>query len=238
MLLSIRSFRRGLDEEAFVRIFNVAFGDYDDIRMMTIEDFEKVVSAPNYNADGLFIADFDGETVGMVDAYADRSISNGNGVIQWLGVFPEFRGRGIGRKLVERALESLRARGTKVVDAWAEAGRLACVHVFESFGFKPVRVTNMMKRSLIDVESTVVGFEIREMRVDDDGEIALLNRLDNEAFREHFNYKPKSVEETRYALFEMPWFRLQKVFFACLRGEPVGYVIAGVDVGPEPGEEG
>jgi mycothiol synthase len=233
-LLKIRSFRKGFDGPVFVGIFNAVFGDYDDIRAMTLEEIEMMMAAPGYNVDGLFIAECDCKPAGMVDAYADRLSSERKGVIQYLGVLPEFRGRGIGRKLVERALESHRKRGTKVVDAWAQSDRLACVRLFEGFGFKSVRLTSMMKRSLMDLGSDaqeVADVDIREMRVDDDGEVALLNRLDNEAFREHFNYRPKSIEETKYALFEMPWFKVQKVFFACLHDEPVGYAVAGVDVG-------
>jgi mycothiol synthase len=233
-LLKIRSFRKGFDERFFVDVFNAAFGDYDDIRMMTLEDLEKMMEAPGYNVDGLFVADFDGEPAGMVDAYADRLSSERKGVIQYLGVFPRFRRMGIGRELLERALESHGARRTKLVDAWAQSDRLACVRLFEGFGFEPVRVTSMMRRSLVDLASDVneaEGVEIREMRVNDDGEVALLNRLDNEAFREHFNFRPRSLEETKYALFEMPWFKVQKVFFARLRDEPAGYVFAGVDVG-------
>jgi mycothiol synthase len=232
-LLKIRSFRKGFDEPVFVDIFNVAFGDYDDIRMVTLEDFGKMMDAPRYNTDGLFIAEWDGEPAGMVDAYADKLSSERKGIIQYFGVLPEFRRRGVGGRLLERALESHDSRGTRVVDAWAQSDRRACVYLFESFGFKSVRVTSMMKKSLVDLGSSFEeadGVCVREMRVGDDSEVSLLNRLDNEAFSEHFNYRPKSVEETRYGLFEMPWFKVQKVFFACARDEPVGYAIAGVDV--------
>ena len=233
-MLKIRSFKKGIDEAVFVDVFNACFEDYDDIRMMTLEDLGKMMEAPGYNADGLFIAEWNGKPAGMVDAYADRLDKQRNGIIQFLGVFPEFRHKGIGKKLLEKALEAHRTRGTKIIDAWAQSNRLACTHLFSSLGFESVRVTSMMKRSLAGLGSHVAEAEavsIREMRVNDDAEIALLNTLDNEAFREHFNYRPKSVEETRYALFDMPWFKIQKVFFALAQDEPVGYVIAGVDVG-------
>jgi ribosomal protein S18 acetylase RimI-like enzyme len=72
---------------------------------------------------------------------------------------------------------------------------------------------------------------LREAKLKDDQDVALINRLDNEAFREHFNYRPITLEETRYMLFEMPWYKHQEAWFAVLASQPVGYVIAGIDVG-------
>ena len=58
-----------------------------------------------------------------------------------------------------------------------------------------------------------------------------MNRLENEAFKEHFNFRPRTIEETKYALFEIPWFKQQKWFFAALDNEPVGYSGVGIDQG-------
>jgi len=233
-LLKIRSFKKGFDEEAYVRIFNAAFADYDDIRTMTLEEMKKTEESPSFNVDGLFIAEWDGETAGMVDAYIDKLREEEKGFVQSLGVLPQFRRKGIARKLVEKALHSLKEKGMKLVDAWAQSDRQVCVHLFESFGFKPVRATSMMKRSLNNIPSKVGENKetgMREMRLEDDDEIALINRLENEAFREHFNYRPRTIEETRYMLLEIPWFKREKAHLAILRNQPVGYVITGIDEG-------
>jgi ribosomal protein S18 acetylase RimI-like enzyme len=62
-------------------------------------------------------------------------------------------------------------------------------------------------------------------------DIKLLNRLDNETFKEHFNFRPRTIEETKYALFETPWFKEQKWFFAVLNNQPLGYAGVGIDEG-------
>jgi hypothetical protein len=49
-LLEIRPFRKGFDEELFVSIFNACFGDYDDIRAMTIEEMRKMEESPTFSA--------------------------------------------------------------------------------------------------------------------------------------------------------------------------------------------
>lgn len=232
-MLKIRAFKQGSDEETFVNVYNASFSDYDDIRTISLEEMKKTEANPSFSADGLFIAEWNGETAGMIDAFRDKLREEEKGFIQSLGVFPRFRGKGIARKLVERALESHRQRGTKLVDAWAQSDREECVHIFESFGFKQIRTTSMMKRSLSNLSADIgenKEIDIREMQLRDEDEIALLNRLDNEAFKEHFNYRPRAIEETKYMLLEMPWFQ-QNAYFAIIDNQPVGYVIIGIDEG-------
>jgi hypothetical protein len=65
-LLKIRPFRKGFDEKIFVSIFNACFGDYDDIRAMTIEEIKKMEESPPFNAEGIFIAEWNGETAAKI----------------------------------------------------------------------------------------------------------------------------------------------------------------------------
>lgn len=130
------------------------------------------------------------------------------------------------------AIESLKNRGMEVVGAWAQTDRTACVHLYESLGFKRVRTSSLMKKGLTEKSEIEVNeaVTLREAKLNDDQDVALINRLDNEAFREHFNYRPITLEETKYMLFEMPWYKHRKAWFAALASQPVGYVIAGIDV--------
>jgi mycothiol synthase len=233
-LLKIRPFKKGFDEEAYVSIFNAAFGDYDDIRSITSEETKKVEESPSFEADGMFIAEWNGKTAGMVNAYVDKLREEQKGFIQWLGILPRFRRKGIARKLVEKAIESLKQRGMKTAETWAQSDRAGCVHLFESFEFRQARVTSMMKRSLTDIPYNIaenMEVTIRNMQMTDEEDIRLLNRLDNETFKEHFNFRPRTIEETKYSLFEMPWFQKQKWFFAILDNYPLGYAGIGIDEG-------
>ena len=191
-----------------------------------------------FSADGIFIAEWDGEVAGMVNVYVDKRRDEPKGFIQSLAVLPEFRGKGIAAELVEKAIESLRQRGMKTVEAWAQTDRKVCMHVFESKGFKKTRVVSAMKRKLDSVPSNVgenSSAMLRRVRPEDDGDILLVNRLDNETFREHFNYRPRSVEETKNMLLGLPFFKQQEGYFAVLNDQPLGYVIVGI--GAELNEE-
>jgi mycothiol synthase len=232
-LLKIRPFRKGVDEKIYVSVYNSALSDYDDVRSVTLQEVQTLEKAPSYNLDGLLIAEWNGQTAGMVQALVDEFRVEKKGFIQSLAVLPEFRNRGIAKKLLLKAIKSLKNRGMEVVGTWTQADRVVCVHLYESFGFKRVRTLSLMKGSLtkksgIEVNETLT---LREAKLKENEDVALINRLDNEAFREHFNYRPITLEETKYMLFEMPWYKRRKALFAVLAGQPVGYVIAGIDVG-------
>jgi len=232
-MLKIRPFEKGIDEEIYVRIYNAAFLDYDDIRSVTLQEVKTLEDAPSLNLDGLLIAEWDGKTAGMVQALVDKFREEKKGFIQSLAVLPEFRHKGIAKKLVSEAISSLKKRDMQIACAWAQTDRLACVHIYESFGFRCVRGTSLMKASLIRIPNMEVNTEVslREAQLGDDQDIALVNKLDNESFREHFNHRPVTTEETKYILLNSPWYKHQKAWFAVLEKQPLGYVIAGIDVG-------
>jgi mycothiol synthase len=233
-MLKIRPFRQGFDEEAYVSIYNAAFGDYEDIRSMTLEEMEKMEKAPSFSQEGMFIAEWNGETAGMVGAYIDRFREEKKGFVQNLGVLPKFRRKGIAAKLLETALESLRKRGMTVAETWAQTDRESCMHLYEKYGFKQARITSIMIRkldSISDENRKDTQITIRDMQMREEKEIELLNKLDNDSFKEHFNYRPRTIEETKYMLFEMPWFTVQKWFFALLNSQPAGYCGVAIDEG-------
>jgi ribosomal protein S18 acetylase RimI-like enzyme len=60
-------------------------------------------------------------------------------------------------------------------------------------------------------------------------DLKLINFLENEAFSEHYNFRPHGVDETRYFLEQDPTFRDQEWLIAYLEGSPVGYVGLGID---------
>ena len=232
-MLKIRPFTEGPDDEAFVRLYNAGFSDYEDNRKMTLEELKKTRKAPSYDPAGVLLAESDGEVAGMIEASVDKYREDKRGFVRSLTVFPQFRGRGIAKKLVGKALESLKDRGMKAAESWAQTDRKMCMHIYESFGFKQVRAIDLMKRTLDNIPCGIgenAEATMRQMSTRDE-DMQLLNMLDNEAFKEHPNFRPRTVEETKYAVLDMPWYEEQNIFFAMVENEPAGFVNAGIDVG-------
>jgi mycothiol synthase len=229
-MLKIRPFQKGEDEHVYVEVFNAAFSDYDDMRAITLEEARTLANAPSFNLDGLLFAEWDGQTVGMVLAHVDKNREEKKGFVQNLAVLPEYRGRGIAGELLKTAVAVLKEKGMTVASAWAQTDRLVCKHLYETFGFKRVRTSSLMKRILVDNSPEPdEAAHLREAELGDEEEIALITRLENEAFKEHFNFRPVTVEETRYLLRGSPFWKSQKAWFATLDNRAVGYVVAGID---------
>jgi mycothiol synthase len=229
--MEIRRFTEGEDEEVWIKIQNEAYKEYDDFRPDTIQDMEIWKKNPNFDSTGMFIAESDGRPVGAVNAHIDKNRKEKVGFLQALGVVPEFRKRGVGQRLVERVIESLKERGIESVQAWTRGDKVACKTLLESMGFKLIRVFSTMRRDLESIPHNIGEHKkakMRKMEATTD-DIKLLNWLNNETFKDHFNFRPHTVEETKYWTTSNPWCDILEYSFAYLDDKPVGYVGTGID---------
>jgi mycothiol synthase len=231
-MLKIRRFIQGKDEGVWVSVWNRAFKEFDDFRSISVEDWLVHEKSPTFDAAGMFIAELDGKPVGIVNAYVDIMREEKKGFFRVLGVVPEYRRRGIGRALAEKALESFRGRGMQTVEASAMMGKPEASGLWESIGFQKVRVFSLMKANLENIPMNVGENRDVQLKISQKGsfeDLKLVNWLSNEAFREHYNYRPDTVEETKYFLEQDPIFKEQEWLFTLLQEEPVGYVGVGID---------
>jgi len=229
-MLKIREFVKGEDEEVWLKLRNEAFKEYDDFRLATMEDMEIWEKDPGFDLVGMFIAELNGEAVGRVQAYVDKQREEKKGFIRGLGVVPKFRSRGIGRGLVNKAIESLRDRTMETAECMVRDDKSICKHIFESMRFRLVRVFSTMRRDLNIIpsnigENTVVRITVMKEGIED---IELLRRLDNEAFSEHFNFRPSTLEEWKH-WFKHPDFDREGWFLALPEDKPVGHVGSWID---------
>lgn len=105
--VEIRSFMKG-DEEAYVRVHNEGYSTeawYGSLeRVLKLENFSEL------SYDSTFLAEVKGIVVGLIDVKIRDEI----GDIENLVVLPKYRGRGIGRALLEKAIEFLNDRVEKI----------------------------------------------------------------------------------------------------------------------------
>lgn len=227
----MRRFVKGVDEPIWVDVLNAAYKEREDWRAVTVEEFLLEEKRPEFDFEGRFIAELDGQPAAVVHANVDRFRNDGKGFIRF-GVIQAVRGRGVEQQLIKTALKELKARGMTTAQAWTEAEKRDYIELFEGLGFKPVRVFTMMEIDLARVAQNIGESKqvtIRPLQKSLDEDIELFNWLDNESFNEHFNYRPDTLEETRHHLLSNPYLKEQEVFFAVLNGESVGYIGVGID---------
>ena len=231
-MLNMRRFVKDVDEPSWVEVLNASRKDREDWRAVTAEEMllqEK--GDPSFDSEGRFIAELDGRPVGVVHANVDKLREESKGFIRF-DVIPESRGSGIERQLLETALRELKARGMTTAQAWADSKERDYIELLEGLGFSHVRVFSMMEMDLANVSQNIgenkqVAIRLLQKELEED--IKLLTRLINETFKEHFDFRPNTLEEIRHFLFSTPFLKEQEVFFAVLDGENIGYIGVGTD---------
>jgi mycothiol synthase len=220
-----------VDEPVWVEVLNAARKERKDWRAMTVEELLLEEKRPNFDFEGRFIAELDGKPVGIVHANVDKLREDRKGFIR-LGVTPEFRGGETEQQLIETALRELKARGMTTAQAWADSGEKKSIQLLEGLDFKRVRVFSMMEMDLANVSQNIgenKQVAIKPLQKELERDIKLLSWLDSESFKEHFNYRPDTLEELRHFLLSDLYLKEKEVFFTLLNGESVGYIGVGID---------
>ena len=232
-MLHIRRFVQGVDEVVWIEILNASRKGREDWRAITAEEMllqEK--EDPSFDLEGRFIAELDRKPVGAVHANVEKLREERKGFIRFY-VIPESRDRGIEHQFVETALRELKARGMATAQASVDSRELDYVGLLGGLDFKQVRVGSMMEMDLANISQGIGEnrqVAIRTLQKDREEDIKLLTWLLNETFKEHFNFRPDTVEEVRHFLFSDLYYKKEKeIFFAELDGESVGYIGAGID---------
>jgi mycothiol synthase len=231
MSIAIRPYVPGQDDALWLDIANRALDEDPEYTPATLRDFEIQKRGPWFDATGRMLAELDGQPAGSANAHIDRKADETHGELGGPWVLPEFRRRGVGTALAQAVFASLKDRGKSQVRLW-HRDTPAWIAFAAKLGFRCIRVFHTMTRDLKSVPRGVG--ECREARLvelaDGDTTIQLQNRLMNEAFREHFNYRPLAIDETRHIYFQTRE-RGEWLFTLLARweDEPVGFLLAGSD---------
>ena len=136
--------------------------DLDAIKRLTVESFSGVTLEQNVenaigllhghdwrwrkarhidedvaaNPSGIFVAESQGCVVGYISTRIDRE--TGKGRIPNLAVAPEFRGQGLGRRLIEHALDYFRSEGLEYAIIETMAENEIGQHLYPACGFVEV----------------------------------------------------------------------------------------------------
>jgi mycothiol synthase len=199
---------------------------------MTVGEMMASEESPDFDAEGRFIAEENDKPVGIVHANVDKFREEKKGFVRVLAVLPKFGGKGIEEKLAKMALEELRKRGMKVAQSAADGEQQDIIRLWEDLGFKLVRKFSLMTRNLTEIHSGLgenKEITLKQLQRESDEDLKKLNWLDNESFKEHFNWRPSALERTIYFVRKDPFFKQQEWYFALSDQQHVGYIGVGVD---------
>jgi len=131
----VRTFRPGLDDDAWVELNGRAFANHPEQGRVTVADLRARQAQPWFDPDGFFLAERHGRLVGFhwTKVHADRSAAVGE--VYVVGVAPEAQGGGLGRALTLHGLHHLQAAGLGSVQLYVEADNAPALQVYARLGF-------------------------------------------------------------------------------------------------------
>ncbi len=232
----IRSFVEGRDEEAWIKLLNVFHSHYYGLDFEPFDegDVEWFKRTPWWKNSGFFIAELSGKPVGFILFIIDKLRKPPKGYIWQFAVKPELEGSRVDEELLKQAISQLSSAGVKAVQASARDNMRKCISLYRSMGFKLIRSFSTMKLKPEEMLGNIDVCEEVELKnidpLQSDEDLKILNSVHNEAFREHFDFRPETLEEMK-AWFEDKGYEDYAVI-AWLKNNPVGYVVATISNKP------
>jgi mycothiol synthase len=135
--LNIATFRKGVDEQAWLEANNLAFAGHPENGALTVADLQARMRQPWFDPSGFFLAWHDNSLAGSCWT---KVHDDGRGEIYIIGVVPRWEGRGLGSALVCRGLDYLsRERNATTALLYVEGGNARAAAVYEKVGFTVAR---------------------------------------------------------------------------------------------------
>ncbi len=137
----LRSFRPGVDDEAWLALNARAFADHPEQGRWTAADLRARMAEPWFDPAGFLLAERDGRLVGFhwtkIHGGGDghRHQHQPIGEVYVLGVDPDAHGQGLGSALTLAGLRHLRQRGLDQAMLYVDESNSAAVALYTGLGF-------------------------------------------------------------------------------------------------------
>ena len=162
--VTVRTFRPGADDEAWVRLNALVFADHPEQGSWTIEDLRRRMAEPWFDPNGFFLAERGDRLVGYHwtkvhgggDHQHDASGSHSHdghghaaiGEVYVVGVDPSQHGTGLGKALTIVGLRHLRQLGLPDAMLYVDADNQPAIRLYTGLGFTRWETDVMFSRDL------------------------------------------------------------------------------------------
>lgn len=134
--VTIRPFRTGADDEAWLALNNRIFAGHPENGNWTMEDFQARMAQPWFRAEDLLLLEVAGKLAGFCWLKVEQRGDEGMiGEIYVIGTLPDYHGRGLGRYLLGESLRHLSERNVSGVAVYVDESNVRAVALYWSFEF-------------------------------------------------------------------------------------------------------
>jgi mycothiol synthase len=133
--VSVRSFRPGQDDQAWLTVNSRAFATHPEQGSWTQADLDARIAAPWFDPDGFLLAEKAGELLGYHWTKVHSETAEPIGEVYVLGVDPSAQGMKLGKALLIAGLRYLRGLGLRQSMLYVEQDNTAAVRLYEGLGF-------------------------------------------------------------------------------------------------------
>jgi mycothiol synthase len=130
--VTVRSFRPGQDEQAWLQVNAAAFASHAEQGRRTLDELHALMGEPWFAPSDFLLADRDGDLLGY---HWTKVHSADLGEVYVLGIAPTAQGLGLGNALLVRGLRHLAERGCTQVLLYVDGDNPGARRLYERAGF-------------------------------------------------------------------------------------------------------
>jgi mycothiol synthase len=138
--ITVRTFRPGRDEDAWVALNARAFADHPEQGALVRSDLDERMAQPWFDPHGFFLAQ---ERDGALAGFHWTKVHAGPapvGEVYVVGVDPSYQGTGLGRALTVLGVRHLHDRGLNVVELYVDGTNTPARKLYAALGFTEAAV--------------------------------------------------------------------------------------------------
>ncbi len=144
----LKTFKKG-EEDKLAALQNKVFSGTWGFCPNTVEEIKYYLQLTGCRIDEVLCLEDKGNKIAYLWSHSLPQDSGANHLrIHMFGVDPEFRGKGFGKKLLQKALYQMEKQGTKTVELSVDSDNMPAFSLYESLGFKLKSISTWYERKI------------------------------------------------------------------------------------------